>query len=277
MPFSQNGWQADASASAINIGPFAVAGVSFPSGVVHKDGAFAVLEYIATQYHYRVEKLHAGWCWGYYFRNVKMNATDLSNHSSGTAIDINAPLHPYGRPVGVNFSTKQIATVHEILAEVNSTKYGNIVRWGGDYRFTVDAMHFEIVGSHANTLAVAKMISAGIIGKKIGTPTKVIVGAKPAPSDARARKTVREALGTSVVNLNAIHRLAATNNDVRDVQRVLNAWYPGKSVVIDGVYGDQTYALLDYARKQFGIESPVSNPEARAMTLRKLGLTVREL
>lgn len=267
MLHSQNGWPASGVPAEIHIAPLVVAGASFPGGVAHWCYNAYILKYVATQFHYRVEKLRPGWCWGYYFRSNRNDPNSLSNHSAGSAIDCNAPLHPNGVATAKTFSAKQIAEIGKILDEVNGLGFGQIVRWGGDYQRTVDAMHFEIVGSQQNTIrAGAKLYARN--ANKVPVVQKVITAIKPRP---KKRVAVKVATGRSVVNLGAIFRGAAANDDVRDLQRVLNAWFPHEKVEVDGLYGDATYALLDHARKGFKIAKPVSDRAARRATVRKLG------
>lgn len=135
MDTSQNGWPASPDRPSIGVTGFTVAGVAFPGGVKSGDVA-TVFGYLAGQFHVRVEALVDGWCWGHNYRPVTGGGA-VSNHGSGTAIDINAPRHPYGS--ANTFTAAQRQTIHTILAEVSS-----VVRWGGDYAGTKDEMHFEI-------------------------------------------------------------------------------------------------------------------------------------
>lgn len=141
---SYNGWPASTDRTAIGVKPFAVAGIDFPGGVRAGD-ASAVLRYVASQWHRRVEPLASPGCWGYSYRQNR-NANNLSCHSSGTAIDINAPKHPNGVEATSNMSRGQIAEVHEILREIG--ELSEVVHWGGDWHRTLgltpDPMHFEI-------------------------------------------------------------------------------------------------------------------------------------
>ena len=146
MVTSQNGWTASADRASIGVSAFTVHGVAFPGGV--KTGPVAtVLAYVADQFHRRVEALVSGWCWGHNYRPVTGGGA-VSNHGSGTAIDINAPRHPYNRRG--TFSGVQRATIRAILDEVN-----NVVRWGGDYTSAADEMHFEINAGVAAVATVA--------------------------------------------------------------------------------------------------------------------------
>jgi hypothetical protein len=66
---------------------------------------------------------------------VRGSTDNLSNHSSGTAIDLNATEHPLGK-VGT-FPAEKVPMIRAL-----AKKYSLI--WGGDYRNRKDEMHFEI-------------------------------------------------------------------------------------------------------------------------------------
>lgn len=150
--YSYNGWPASPNKADINVQPFGDRyGVPFPGGVRGGDPA-TVLGYVATQLHYRVEPVIAGWLWGYHFRANVNNPSQLSCHASGTAIDFNAPNHPNGSRG--TFTNAQVGEIRRILAEVSGA-----VQWGGDYTGTPDEMHFEII-VNAATLAT---IAAGLV------------------------------------------------------------------------------------------------------------------
>lgn len=145
MTTSYNGAPASTNPKAIKVAPFAVAGVNFPGGVRSGDVA-TVLGHVVLQHHLRVQPLMKGpGCWGYSFR-ANRNAANLSCHSSGTAVDVNAPMHPNGVEAVNNYSSKQIAEIHKILGEV--PELAELVHWGGDWHkasgLTPDPMHYEI-------------------------------------------------------------------------------------------------------------------------------------
>src|SRR5690349_21087486 len=98
MPTSYNGWSASSSPSAIGIVPFTFAGYDFPAGIKGGD-VKALFQYFLAQYHCRVESLgkSGGDEWGYSFRRNVNNPSVYSCHASGTAIDVNAQLHPNGQ------------------------------------------------------------------------------------------------------------------------------------------------------------------------------------
>jgi hypothetical protein len=171
MSTSYNGWPASRDPAAIGIKPFVVAGRSFPGGV--KGGAVStVLRYVAAQMHTRVQDLYYGTTdrddWGYSYRANVNNPSQLSCHSSGTAIDVNATHHPNGRRN--TFTYAQVRVIRAILREAG------VVRWGGDFT-TADEMHFEIhAGSTAVTAAARRLtnppwwhrdIKLGVVGDDV--------------------------------------------------------------------------------------------------------------
>ncbi len=151
MVNSQNGWPASASRNSIGVVGLVVGGIDIVGGV--KDGDVKiVLGYVADQFNKRVEKLYTPGCWGHNYRPIAGSAT-VSNHGSGTAIDLNAPGHPRGK--ANTFTTSQRAAIKAILSEVDNT-----VTWGGSWK-NPDDMHFEINCSAAKLTKVAEKIRGG--------------------------------------------------------------------------------------------------------------------
>lgn len=146
MPNSQNGWPVGGAI------PFSVAGVSFPGGLRGGDVG-GIFDHVLNRFHHEVENLHPGWCWGYAYRPVRGQTSGLSNHSSGTAVDVNAPNHPLGKRG--TFNAAQVRAIRAILAEVTPA-----IRWGGDYTGRVDEMHFEINCSAAALSQVVARLRA---------------------------------------------------------------------------------------------------------------------
>lgn len=173
MVTSQNGWVASADRAAIGVSPFIVRGVSFPGGV--KAGAVAtVLNYVVAKFDTHVEHLVSDWCWGHHYRTVTGGGA-VSNHGSGTAVDINAPRHPYG--ARGTFGGAQRAAIHSILDEVS-----NVVRWGGDYTSTPDEMHFEINAGVAAVTTVANRLRTPQPQPQKDEPMKNLILAQEADS-----------------------------------------------------------------------------------------------
>jgi hypothetical protein len=77
---------------------------------------------------------------------VRGTTDKLSNHSSGTAIDLNASKHPLGK--AGTFPAEKVPMIQAL-----AKKYGLV--WGGDYRNRKDEMHFEIA---LDPLKTAKLI-----------------------------------------------------------------------------------------------------------------------
>jgi hypothetical protein len=95
--------------------------------------------------------------WGYAERTIRGSSTTLSNHASGTAMDLNAVRHPMG--VRGTFTAEQATRIRARLAQ-----YDGAIRWGGDYTSRPDEMHFEINTSAAHVAEVAQRIRDGRIG-----------------------------------------------------------------------------------------------------------------
>jgi len=135
--YSQNGYTA----------PIVPVSRQVPGGVLplRPGPAGDLLAWVARQFHALVEPLNWPGCWGYAYRDIR-GSTGLSNHASGTAVDLNAPKHPLS--VRNTFTAAQVSAIRGILA-----KTGGCVRWGGDYVGRVDEMHFEIVANETRCAA----------------------------------------------------------------------------------------------------------------------------
>lgn len=152
MLVSQNGYDV---ADAHLIATMTVPGTQVKIPVLNS-AAGRLLIAAAGRWNAEVEPLVAGWCWGFAVRTVRGSATDVSNHASGTAIDLNAPRHPLGTQPSASLTLKQIAAIHRIVDD-----YAPCLRWGGDYgdptRAGVpgsrpDVMHIEVIASDAACL-----------------------------------------------------------------------------------------------------------------------------
>lgn len=151
MPKSQNGWPV-VPRSAVDEEPL-IRNVRVPNGVLAGDVA-VIFRWLAAQYDKRVEPLKSGQCWGWFVKQIEGSAT-ISNHSSGTAVDFNAPDNPMGSGTTKRSMTAaQINTCHALEDES-----GGVLRWGGDFGRN-DPMHWEIVGSRAACRAFVAKITA---------------------------------------------------------------------------------------------------------------------
>jgi hypothetical protein len=107
-----------------------------------RDGSTGfVLTWIAAWWDENIRQIDLGIFddWGWNVRPVRGQTSGYSNHSSGTAIDVDATRHPRGVEVGKNLTAEQISKIHDMLGYLE-----RVIRWGGDYNSTVDAMHFEV-------------------------------------------------------------------------------------------------------------------------------------
>lgn len=157
--------------------------------------------------------------WGYAERNVRGSATVLSNHASGTAIDLNATKHPLGQDPRVSFTAEQRATIRRICTDARGA-----LRWGGDYAGRPDGMHLEVVADEQRCAWVLEQLHA----------------ATPAAGPESLPHLQQGASGAAVASL----------------QRWLNAhpWTPALPVLtVDGRYGPATRAVVRAAQQQCGI------------------------
>ena len=149
---SHNGWPASKNPAEIDIVSIPIEGTKLKVRC-----AKAVAPLIAgfcKEFHELIEPIDEGSLddWGYCFRMVRGSLNNLSNHSSGTAIDLNASKHPLGK-----FGTFPNDKVPMLRALAK--KYG--LRWGGDYKSRADEMHFEIDLSEAKVAALIGSLKLG--------------------------------------------------------------------------------------------------------------------
>jgi hypothetical protein len=151
---SQNGWPASKDPIELGIKSYVIPGSSLK---LRCAAAVApLLIGFAAEFHALIEPLDgAADDWGYCFRMVRGSESALSNHSSGTAIDLNSLKHPLGA-IGT-FDANKVPMIRAL-----AKKYG--LRWGGDYHLRKDEMHFEIL---LNSEQVEKLINK--LGLEAGT------------------------------------------------------------------------------------------------------------
>jgi hypothetical protein len=135
METSYNGYPAAKDAAAINIKSYLVKGTALKLRCAETVGP--LLAAFASEFHELIEPIDNGGLddWGYCYRMVRADPTKLSNHSSGTAIDLNATKHPLGK--AGTFPAEKVPMIQAL-----AKKYG--LTWGGDYRNRKDEMHFEV-------------------------------------------------------------------------------------------------------------------------------------
>jgi hypothetical protein len=146
MFYSQNKWPAASSPGAIGVRRFAIdLTKSVDSIDLHPAVAGPLMEMIKwwDQNIEPVKVIH-----GHNWREIagKKGTGKLSNHASGTAIDINPDKHPLASE-GTIPSKKRAA----LLAKAESLG----LRWGGSYPGRKDEMHFEWIKSPQESPQVA--------------------------------------------------------------------------------------------------------------------------
>ena len=149
---SSNGWKASANPNEIGVKSYPVKGTKIKLRCAEK--CAPLLIGFAEEFHALIEPIDEGTLddWGYAFRNVRGSTDKLSNHSSGTAIDLNATKHALGK-VGT-FPNDKVPMIRAL-----AKKYG--LRWGGDYKSRADEMHFEIDLSEAKVAALIGSLKLG--------------------------------------------------------------------------------------------------------------------
>ncbi|MEV1109925.1 M15 family metallopeptidase [Micromonospora sp. NPDC049751] len=260
MSTSQNGWKAGTKDQIKIVSP-KVPGtnVDFPQGVLAGD-VETVLMYVAEQFHRTVEPLKDGECWGYFYKNIE-GSKELSNHASGTAIDLNAPAHPMGK--ANTFSATKVKAIRKILDFCEG-----VVRWGGDYSGRKDDMHFEINKGAADVARVAKKIRALSAPKPPAPakppakppvkPAQLVVDGKLGPATI---KRWQQIMGTEADGV-----ISKPSALVKAVQRHLNAHGARLVVDGDGIRQDgRRYQTARYLQRYLGVpvdgllSTPVSN------------------
>jgi hypothetical protein len=132
--------------------------------LVLRDGSAGfLLCHYALWFHERLERLDVGPLddWGWASRTIRGSSV-VSNHASGTAIDLNARKHPMGAPTRATFSRREVAEIHKRLR-----LYRGCLRWGGDYVRRADAMHVEIDADMARVEARARVLCSTKRGVRI--------------------------------------------------------------------------------------------------------------
>lgn len=133
---SQNGWPASPRGADIGIVTVAVPLRSGTKTMQVASRAAPALTEIVQWWDANVEPVTT--LGSYNYREIRgyEGSNTISNHGSGTAIDINASKHPLGAT-----NTVSALTAARITAKAASLG----LRWGGNYRSRKDAMHFEVI------------------------------------------------------------------------------------------------------------------------------------
>ena len=237
MATSQNGYRANDRSL--------IASYKVPGGKIsmRKGDVATVLSYVANRFHSEVEPLKWPGNWGYAERKIR-GGSSLSNHASGTAIDLNAPAHYLG--ARGTFSAGQVRAIRRILNDC-----GGVIRWGGDYRGRKDEMHFEI---NAGTAAVARVAKAIRAGKKPGPSGGAVSGGG---SSSPTYKTVSGSTplvklyhkGEPVKRIQKAVGVKADSYYGPSTVKAVKAFQKAHKLDADGIVGPDTWRAINGGKK----------------------------
>jgi hypothetical protein len=229
---SQNGYSAnDRSVIASLLVPGTTRRLAVRAGDVS-----VVLLDLAAWIHAHVRPIDVGVLddWGYAERTIRGSSTTLSNHASGTAIDLDALLHPLG--VAGTWTAAEKAAIHGRLAY-----YEGVVRWGEDYTGRLDGMHFEINAGAAAVRRIADKVRAlGYAATPAARPSA------PLPSPVPRQRPEDPDLMTPIditINPDGTFRGAAVCEAGSSSSVIAEAWLVFG--VLWGGYADALIAFLD--------------------------------
>ena len=149
---SYNGWTASKDQAEIGIKSYSIPGTQLK--IRCAEAVAPLIVGFCKEFNELIEPLDGGQLddWGYAFRLVRNSTDRLSNHASGTAIDLNATKHILGK-IGT-FPAEKVPMIRAL-----AKKYG--LFWGGDYKNRPDEMHFEINVSPKRVLELIKALGLG--------------------------------------------------------------------------------------------------------------------
>lgn len=148
---SYNGWPASKDRNEIGIKSYTVPGTTVKLACAEKVAPLLIA--FAADFHNLIEPIDGSADdWGYCYRMVRGSTDNLSNHSSGTAVDLNATKHPLGKKG--TFPNEKVPMIRAL-----AKKYGML--WGGDFRHRSDEMHFEITVTPAKAAALIGSLGIG--------------------------------------------------------------------------------------------------------------------
>lgn len=147
MEKSQNGWPANKDPNVIKVKSYPVPGTNIKLRVAQRCAPLLVA--FAADFHELVEPIDEGSLddWGYAYRPIRGQTTGLSNHASGTAIDLNATKHPLGKRN--TFTSDQRDVLDELCAKYK-------IKGGYTFIKRADDMHFEMACGPAEATTLIK-------------------------------------------------------------------------------------------------------------------------
>lgn len=202
-----------------------------------------LLRHFAAWFDKNIESVDGGILndWGYAERTIRGSSTTLSNHASGTAIDLNSNEHWLGQRG--TFTPRQTRKIRRRLKH-----YDGVIRWGGDYSGRPDEMHFEIDAGPAACREVVRKLK-GKDAKAEETRDRVFRGPVVSLSVAQRQHDARRTRSRAVV---------------RRIQRHLNKQY-GAGLAVDGHFGGNTKDAYLQHEQALGIKQPNSRPHRHSL------------
>ena len=172
---SMNGWEAISSASSPLLATGTIPGTT-KQVTVRKEalGVFLAFFSLVNQF---VVPLHLGPTDGWEYRASRLNPGALSNHASGTAVDIHYTTSDSKWPAWPadqkrHCSVSQIANMHRLMDLFTTTSGKRIFGWGGDWSVGTwcDEMHVELIqawepGSRGANCTLADLVN---VQRKLG-------------------------------------------------------------------------------------------------------------
>lgn len=157
---SQNGWPASSNAASVGIKPFSFVLRGQTRKLMLAEAVAPQIIEIVQWWDQNIEPVTQLGSWNYREIRGKEGTGVLSNHSSGTAVDINWDKHPLGA----------VGTIPAHKAAALRAKASSLgLRWGGDYKRRKDEHHVEVAygpWQHAAVLQVQRAQETVAGGKK---------------------------------------------------------------------------------------------------------------
>ena len=222
-PTSQNGFPANDPSLIVTMTAPGTS-VRFP---VRRGVCGQLLVWAAGRWHREVEPLVVPGCWGYAARDIR-GSTEVSNHASGTAIDLNAPKHPLGTDPTSNFTPTQIAAIHRLVTATQGA-----LRWGGAYQGRNAGKPLEINAPEARVAQVLAQLTAQP-APAVPQEDDVAFQSGSWPAGTGVRQTLPCPVGPNFAHHSGYLSLGVGWADATDVQVVF----------VGGRHGDGTRAYL---------------------------------
>lgn len=263
MAVSQNGFRANDRSL--------IASYSIPGGKValRKGDVATVLVYFAKRFHSEVEPLKWPGCWGYAERKIR-GGSSLSNHASGTALDLNAPAHWLG--ASGTFSASQVRAIDGILRDCDG-----VLRHGKDYRGRKDEMHVEINKGTSAVKSLANKIKAG---KKPGPSGGATSGGSSGGGSSYGSASAKHEVGSRIMRKYCggtdvqwlQRRLTKVGHKISDidslfgpaVEKAVKAFQKAAGIAVDGDVGPDTIEALRAAKVVAADPKPSKPSESKA-------------